>query len=730
MGTTDISLQRIFQQLIKGNVGTAIAEAEIYLEAWPNQQTKDKLLTLKEDYRLMVSYWKQGIKDPLLEQQYQRLLQRLYVLCANISIYRHMIGSSYLKQLYTNVRSSDRTWSITSIRSEMESFVSEVAMLELESEPTRKEKSRELYKQHYQQMNQLFCYVLTSHIWTERIGSDMEELLVSPTIDSIDQQVLTTAVMLSLMNRFDMAKFRLLVNVYSRSHDENVRQRALVGWALSIDDDFLAVYPEQRELISKLLTSKRTCRELTELQMQLVYTMNAEKDTATMNQEIMPEILQNNDSFRITKNGIEEVEEDPLEDVLRPNASEERLDKLEASIQRIKDMQKQGADIYFGGFAQMKRFPFFYDIINWLVPFFMQHPDIAQFTEKVAGNNYLNRVLEKGPFCNSDKYSFLIVFHRIFDTFSENLRSTMMHENIPLDDDIENEDKQSPMYIRRIYLMDLYRFFRLFPNRAALCNPFDTFSKSRLGMCLFFTSELFCGTALESYKRDVVAMFRKYKLEKESDALLETFPEEMRDVQYYLWKKDYENALKLDPANEKALTGRARQFFGYGMYDVANDFYDKLLYLNSEKVSYRLNKAVCLLYLEDYEEALRLLYQLNYEHEDDVNVLRVLAWTLTCDGKVEQAGSLFQQLVTSHQLLGEDRMNFAYCLWLQGNVEGAADNFNQYLEQEGKTWEKMEAAFNRKWLNERGIGETDIKMMQALILDSGIILSSSDSHPF
>ena len=148
MGTTDISLQRIFQQLIKGNVGTAIAEAEIYLEAWPNQQTKDKLLTLKEDYRLMVGYWKQGIKDPLLEQQYQRLLQRLYVLCANISIYRHMTGSSYLKQLYTNVRSSDRTWSITSIRSEMESFVSEVAMLELESEPTRKEKSRELYKQH------------------------------------------------------------------------------------------------------------------------------------------------------------------------------------------------------------------------------------------------------------------------------------------------------------------------------------------------------------------------------------------------------------------------------------------------------------------------------------------------------------------------------------------------------------------------------------------------------
>ena len=729
MGTTDISLQRIFQQLIKGNVGTAIAETEIYLEAWPNQQTKEKLMTLKEDYRLMVDYWKQGVKDPQLEQQYQRQLQRLYVLCANISIHRHMTGSSYLKSLYTSVRSAGRQWSIAAIRNEMESFVSEVAMLELEPEHTRKDKSRELYKQHHQQMNQLFCYILTSHIWTESIAAGMEELLVSPTVDSIDQQLLTTAVMLSLMNRFDMAKFRLLVNVYSRSHDENVRQRALVGWALSIDDDFLQVYPEQRELVATLLKSKRVCRELTELQMQLVYTMNAEKDTATMNQEIMPDILQTNNSFRITKNGIEEVEEDPLEDILHPNASEERLDKLESSLQRMKDMQKQGADLYFGGFSQMKRFPFFYDISNWLVPFYMQHPDIAQFLDKVSGSTYLQRIVKNGPFCNSDKYSFLIVFNNVIDSFSESIRNIMMNDNIPIDE-IETEDQDSALYIRRIYLMDLYRFFRLFPNRSALCNPFDTSSQSQLGMCLFFTSDLFRGTPLEGYKRDIVAMFRKRKMMYEADLLLETFPEEMRDVQYYLWMNNFDEVLKLDPDNEKALAGRAREYFQFGMFDEADEDYERLLLLNPGKVSYMLNKAVCLVNMEDYEEALRLLYQLNYEHEDDVNVQRVLAWTLTCDGKLEQAEKIFQQLTARRQASGEDYMNYAYCQWLQGHIESAADSFNKYMEQEGDTWENLEAAFNREWLIERGITETDIRMMQALVLNSGIILSSSDSIPF
>jgi len=729
MGTTDISLQRIFQQLIRGNVGTAIAETEIYLEAWPNQQTKEKLMTLKGDYRLMVDYWKQGMKDPQLEQQYQRLLQRLYVLCANISIHRHMTGSSYLKSLYTSVRSAGRQWSIASIRNEMESFVSEVAMLEFEPEHTRKDKSRELYKQHHQQMNQLFCFVLTSHIWTDSIAADMEELLVSPTVDSIDQQLLTTAVMLSLMNRFDMAKFRLLVNVYSRSHDENVRQRSLVGWVLSIDDDYLQVYPEQRELIATLLKSKRVCRELTELQIQLVYTMNAEKDTATMSQEIMPDILQTNGSFRITKNGIEEAEDDPLEDILHPNASEERLNKLESSLQRMMDMQKQGADLYFGGFSQMKRYPFFYDISNWLVPFYMQHPDIEQFLGVVAESNYLQRIVKNGPFCNSDKYSFLIVFNNVIDSFSENIRNIMMNDSIPMDE-IETEDQQSALYIRRIYLMDLYRFFRLFPNRSALCNPFDTSSHNQLGMCLFFTSDLFRGTPLEAYKRDVVAMFRKRKMMYEADLLLETFPEEMRDVQYYLWMNNFDEVLKLEPDNEKALAGRAREYFQSGMFDEADEAYERLLLLNPGKVSYMLNKAVCLVNMEDYEEALRLLYQLNYEHEDDANVQRVLAWTLTCDGKLEQAEKIFQQLTGSRQASGEDYMNYAYCQWLQGHIEDAADSFNKYLEQEGNTWDNLEAAFNREWLNERGINETNIRMMQALILNSGIILSSSDSVPF
>ena len=711
MGTLDISLERVFAQLTGGNVGLAIAEAETYLAAWPHPQTKEKLDTLKTDYQLMADYWQHGAKDSQMEEQYLRLLQRAYVLCANIAIHRHRAASSYLQGLYSQTRQSGRSWSLDAIRQEMEGFVSEVAMLELEPAHMRKEKSLALYKKHQEQMNALFNYILTSHIWTGGIERGMEELLLSPTVDTNDQQLLVSAITLSLMNRYDMVKFRLLVNVYQSSQDEEVRQRALVGWVLGLDDHMLHVYPEQRQIVMDLMQSKKACRELTELQMQLVYTLNAEKDTTTIQQEIMPDLLKNS-SFRLTQNGIQEVDEDSLEDILHPDAAEQRMEKLEASFQRMMDMQKQGSDVYFGGFSQMKRFPFFYDISNWLVPFYLQHPDIAQFVEKLDARHFVEQMMQRGPFCNSDKYSFVMAFQQLIGTLPANMREMMRRGEAQMAE-LEPVEQQSPAYMRRIYLMDLYRFFRLFPNRSALCNPFDT-TKEELGMCMFFTSEVFKRTPLDEYKREVVAMLMKQKLRDSALQLLGTLPKELRDVQFYLWTEQYDKALELEPDNERALVGRARRAFSHGEVDVALGDYDRLLLLYPGKTGYMLNKAVCLVELKEYEEAQRLLFQLNYEHPENIQVSRALAWALTCDGKLEQAEKLYRELTAQEHPSSDDFLNMAYCLWLEGNITEAARCFKEHVKLEDGN---IDLLFNEEpLLIEHGVSPTDIMMMKALVL--------------
>lgn len=705
MRATDVSLERIFSKLRDGNVGQAIAETEVYLAAWPNPQTLEKLNAIKADYLLLVEYWRKDTPDPQRSEQYQRLLQRVYVLCANISIHRHITSSSYLQGLFNNVRQSGYTWSVTVLRQAMERFVSEAAMLELEPENKRKEKSLALYKSHQQLMNALFNYILTGHIWTEGVGEEMTEMLLSPTVDNIDQQLLVSAIMLSLMNHFDMVKFRLLVQVYRRSNDENVRQRALVGWALSIDDDWLTVYPEVSNLIHELLQSKKTCRELFELQIQLIYTLNAEKDSTKMEKEIMPELMEHQKAHFA-------LEEDPLEDVLHPDAAEERMEQLEASFNKIVDMQKQGADIYFGSFSRMKRVPFFYDISNWFVPFYRQHPDISQFAQRGVENRFLENVLAKGALCESDKYSFFMTFQQMVGHLSPEIKEMMSRGEIPLESEgiINTAD---PACIRRCYLMDMYRFFRVFPNRSVFYDPFKA-SKTNDLAWLFIASRAFWGTPFEKYKHDIMKMLKKRDMNIAFNELLNSFSMEMHDVQYFLWYDAFEEVLKRDPNNEQALVGLARQRFLDEMYEEAEQLYDRLLLLFPDKVRYQLNKAVCQINLEQLEEALRTLYQLNFEHPDDLSIQRMLAWALTADGKLEQAERMLKPLVALDNPKPDDLQNLGYCLWLQGRIDEATEWLRKYrlIKPEG-LYDVMERDY--QWLQRRGISQTEIKIMEDLI---------------
>ena len=710
MTGTENQLRRVAIELHQGNAGLAITEMETYLAAYPQPQTSERLNGIKAEYELMTDYWRRGVNDPQLEQLYQHLLQRVYVLYANIATYHRMRSYPVLAGIYNRVRLERQDWSLSEIRQEMEAFVSDVAMLELEPENTRQEKAECLYKEHQTQMNNLFSYVLTSRMWTEGVGHDFEEILISPTIDSNDQQLLVSSVTLSLLNQFDMTKFRTLVNVYRRSQDEHVRQRALVGWVLSLKEEMRKIYPEQEEAVLSLLTSEKVCEELTELQMQLVYCLNAEKDTHTIQQEIMPDILKNN-NLKFTRFGIEEREDDPMEDILHPEASEQRMEKMEETFGRMMDMQKQGSDIYFGGFSQMKRFPFFYDISNWFVPFYIQHPDIIHFVRRMEGNKFLEKVMRQGPFCNSDKYSFMIAFQQVMERIPEGMRK-MLERGEATMGDVPEEEMQTPAFIRRTYLMDLYRFFRLYPSRNEFQNPFDT-SHNELGTCEFFSLWLFKGSPLEPYKDQIVRLLKRQKLEENAQQLLESYSEDHHTLQYYIWSGMFVKALELEPGNQMALQGYAREMFNRGAFEESAEAYDELLMMNPDKTSYLLNKSICLVNLKDYEGAMKILYRLNYNHPEDNHVNRVLAWTHLCSHQLEQADKIYKKFTSEEKVLQEDWEHYGYCCWFSGRVDEAVNCFKKAIGDVRP--DKVSFSFDSQLIEVYAISEIQVRLMLAAV---------------
>ena len=726
-------LNSIFKELENRRLGKALTMLENFLYTYPHAYKSDAVAGIRADYQLLVDYWCKNSHDPQRKAIYDQLLRRAFVVTQNVGIRYRIRNTAMMHTMYERARKNHNDWSVSELRQEMEEFVSNVTLLELEPEASREAKGTVLYEQHMLLLRDLFDYIWTARTWNESLAEAFLDILLSPTIDSNDQQTIVSAVMLSAMNAFDANKLSLLLHVYQQSADEAVRQRALVGWVFCLNENGLNLYPEVAELLEQTVAEERCQQELTELQLQLIYCANAEGDRQTIQNEIMPEIMKSSD-FRVTGHGIEAVEEDPMEDVLDPDASERRMENVENAMRKIMDMQKQGSDIYFGGFSQMKRFPFFDDICNWFVPFDMNHPVVRSNMKQVRWSGFLRQMLNNNSFCDSDKYSLVFCFNQIMGVMPDKVKEMMDRgeEKFMVEElNMITPETESPAFVRRKYLQSLYRFFKVYPSRSMFRNPFEEKQRLMPGY-LFFAEKSLAATALGSQCCEVARFLMKRKRMKEASVLLDNFVETQRDDYQYIVTKAhalrligeksyygfasvlYKKALEMKADDEHVISGLARSLFATQDYEKSYELYEQLLEKHPEKKSFMLNSAACLVNMKRYEEALKKLYQLNYNHPEDLNVKRVLAWALVGAKRYEQASKLYGELLEIEQPKTDDMLNYGFCLWCSGDVANAANMFHHYEELTGGTSDQLETIINeeeRELLLEHGITETEILLM-------------------
>lgn len=745
-------LDGVFELLDGGCLSVAMEYLTTFGCKYPELGIEGLLEDIRSDYRRMADYWAGGYRDPQLDGIYAALTKRVYRLTADIALRYASTHSAYLTAVSRRVAATRRDWSLPAIRAALEGFVSDVALLGLEPEHTRMRRQTEIYTAHQQLMSDLFDYIWTSAQWSDGTAEAFGQILQAPTVDSNDQQLLVSAVMLSAMNIFDINKFRLLVSVYRGSADENVRQRALVGWVLAAGNGRGGVFgAEKREIVDGLLADSSVCGELTELQIQMLYCVSAESDTRTIQKEIMPDLLKHN-NLSITRNGIEEREDDPMRDILDPEASERGMEKVEQSFRKMMDMQKAGSDIYFGGFSQMKRFPFFDIISNWFVPFYPEHPAVASLYTKEADCRLVRTIIGSGPFCNSDKYSFVLAFRQVMDKIPQNMREMMSNGEAVGIGMVDEADRNTPAYIRRIYLQDLYRFFRLYPSRGQFRNPFDyRADKNWDSGYIFFANGLFRSTPLEKSFAGIAAFMTKRKMYREAAEVLDNHGEEERDYQFYMLCGNvllhsgnvimgghldgmtaegcFGRALELRPDDSKALVGYARSWFYAGNYGEACAAYGRLLEQNPDNRGFLLSYGVCLTNLERYDEAMKVLYRLDYEYPGDENVERVMARAMFGDGRYEQARKVYERMEEAGHMSDGDMVNRGYCEWFAGENRRAAGYFARALKarypgsspayyRERCEVEIVDA--ERGFIGSHGITETEILLMVDLICDAAL----------
>lgn len=740
--------EQIYQMLAERQLRSAIDAVESFGYKYPELRIGPSVERLRNDYDLMAGYWRNGFKDASLDTIYNDLIAATYRTTANASLAYDIAHNSYLTAVYRRTRANGRdNGMLSALQEPLENFVSDMAMLEFEPEGSREGRRRTLLENHQTLLTDIFDFIWTSEQWSDGVAESVSALLTAPTVDPTDQQVIVSAIMLATMNVFDVNKQCVLFNVYRQTTDENVRQRALVGFVFSLANAKPSIFPDTKSMVDELTNDEANCEQLTEMQIQLLYCLSAEQDTKTVQQEIMPEIIKQN-NFHVTSKGIEEIEYDPMEDILDSEASERRVEKMEEGLRKMVEMQKNGADIYFGGFAQMKRFPFFDDAVNWFMPFNIDHPAIVRLYTNDADRRMVGNMMAHISLCDSDRYSFSITFQRMVDKLPSSLREVLSRtsDNAAIHN-ITDGDENAPAYVRRNYLHSLYRFFRLFHSRSCFVNPFAPYNPNGLNApdYVFFANPLFRGTPLQKMFSQVVSAMAKRKLFTDALDVLSNYGSDGWDYQYYMLAGSlilrhpdlapthgfaliraaecYEQALRLKPADTKALVGYAHALFEEEDYENAAETYKTLMELQPDNKRFTLSYCVCLVNIGQYDEAQKLLFMLNYEQPDDDNVKRILARTLVGNMKYEQAMKLYATLTTE----AEDLANRAYCEWFMGDVKKAVDDFAEYIMQrypDDDTETKRRhckgdvADSERDFIAAHGISDTEVQLMVDSIRDA------------
>ena len=620
--------------------------------------TEYKLQQLEAEVELSCRWWKENQPcppaDDMLDSYFLPKLQRIwddYFLLDMMTS-----NNNYLLSLRNKVRASGRDWSWGEIRKRLESFVSNIALLQLQNDNEAAQQRLEvIYEEQKKYRQQMFLYVLTELRFSGGDIQELEDLLLTPTVDNIDQRMIISALTINGLMVFDPLKLRLLVNVYTKSEDIPVKQYALVGWALTLPRYPYSCDSQTTQIVRDLVDNDATVREeLAQLQIQLAYCQSADRDSRNFQETIMPDIMKAS-NMRFTDKGLEMQEDDPMDDILGRSTTEKKMEEVESRMRSYMDKRSQGMDLFFQGFKHMKRYPFFSDISNWLVPFYYEHPDIAPALHQMGGNGILHLMLD-APMCDNDKYSFVFAFLSIMNKVPKDIIEQMQQTAPP--ENAYRDWMSDPAILRRNYLQSLYRFFQLFPYSESFVSPFCDTEEVEMPYLdppswLIVANKTLMETRFDNNIIDLL----KYFLRKKDFGAVQFILDEYNDCDdsfdlcyvrtlfYAESLPEYEDeflhnieyCLKVKPDSITLRKLYAKWLYSCEKFQEAKTLFGKLMEEKDGNRNYMFSYALCCQKLGDYDEAKKVLFRLAYEHPDDREVGILLASTLFLDGKTEDA---------------------------------------------------------------------------------------------
>ena len=364
-------------------------------------------------------------------------------------------------------------------------------------------------------------------------------------------------------------------------------------------------------------------------------------------------------------------------------------------------MLDEGADIYFQQFKGTKKQGFFHSMYNWFMPFYFESPLYLSVLKK-AGDKERNLLLllKNGTTCDSDRYSLLLMLEKEKESFDKALASLapdeMTEECLQLMTDEKkgemSEEERKKIEQRKYrnalvyYIQDLSRFFNLAPMRKAYDNSIKVDSEDQEYTPLILPVFKDCAFDGLRYKLAKYCFRRKY-IDLIFSLLGDHYQETLENHYMLAWaavNSETDSNLVLAYPHIDFLMKEAPEQFQ--LVELAVDFYEKagfpqkavdsLKHLmeikkDDEKAVRWCKKHLAKAYvlLEQYDDAVKLLYEITYLEPDNLAAVGELAEALLYkdgDGK-ENLSKVHEKVKSALDRLHEQR-------WGDFNMDNFPDN--------------------------------------------------------
>lgn len=582
-------------------------------------------------------------------------------------------------------------------------------------------------------LKELFNYLWLTDYYHETETKILKTLSTSKKIPWHDKSLVVSALTLSLLKVFDKNKFFALFDFYF-AREQQVWERALIGIILALYkyDERIEFYPDLLKKLYKLSESPEISKELEAVTIQIFKSKDTEKITKKWEEEILPEMLKmqpkiekNLDLENIVPDKFLEDKNPDWENVFKD--SPDLLDKL----QDFSQMQIEGSDVFMSAFSKLKQFPFFQEISNWFSPFYKENEYIDLISEKEETNMapFIEQLEKSHYMCNSDKYSFCLNLQFIpeshksmmMDMFNQEMESM---QEISKDENLLNQFAITKSIITQ-YLQDLYRFFKLHPNKKEFPDifkwRFDIQNKKFFNHLIkdnqvvrniaefFFENKHF---------RQAVEIFQLLETKDTPNAeLFEKIGYCYQQMGEYKKALEYYQKADLLETNKIWITKKIALCYRYlNQHEKALEYYKEAEKAEPDSLYIQAYIGHSLMRLGKYEEALKYYFKVEYLAPSNEKIQRPVAWISFVLGKFDTAINYFNKILNKNQ--NEfDLIYLGHVYWCIKNPQKAVELYRQAYQLLDNKDELFETAFDEdiKYLKKHGIREIEINLMKDLI---------------